>query len=40
MAVNGPLVIGHADKAARSVQLHFCATSAQAILKNPGVEIL
>jgi dihydrofolate reductase len=36
MAVNGPLVIGHADKAARSVQLHFCATSGQAILKNLG----
>jgi dihydrofolate reductase len=35
MAVNG-LVIGHADKAARSVQLHFCATLAQAILKNLG----
>src|SRR4051812_47877062 len=36
MAINGPLVIGHADKAERSVQLHFCATSAQAILKNLG----
>src|ERR1700688_1751478 len=32
----GRLAIGHTDKAARSVQPHFCATSAQAILKSLG----